>query len=159
MSNLGALQDEMQTETVEAVDVPSHRRRMPVEGVALLAIALGAVGQLIVKGALLVLAARHADPRIMTRLIEPGLGVFAGLSVYGIGTLFWLKAVSRAAISYLYPLSAGSYALVAIGGQWLFGETIHAGRWIGIAVITLGVAMLAGSQQEVRRDTADSIGG
>jgi drug/metabolite transporter (DMT)-like permease len=157
MSPPPALGEEPRLEAARTV-VFSANRRLPVEAIALISILLGAVGQLIVKGSLLALSARHTDPRFLLRFFEPALGVLAGLAVYAVGTLFWLKAVSRAPISYLYPLSASSYAVVALGGKLLYGENIQAGRWIGIAVITLGVAMLAGSQEGVRSGSVDSIG-
>ena len=128
------------------------RSKYAVEVIALTSILLGAAGQLVVKSSLLSLAIHTADLRSL-------FGILAGLAIYASGTVFWLKAVSRAAISYLYPLSACSYAVVAVGGRLLFGEHIHAGRWVGIAVITVGVAMLAGSRQEVRHDSVDSFRG
>jgi multidrug transporter EmrE-like cation transporter len=51
--------------------------------------------------------------------------------------------VARASISYLYPLSASSYVLVAMGGHFMFNEQIQPSRWLGIGVITLGVGLLA----------------
>ena len=133
------------------------RTKIPVEAIALASIFLGAIGQLTVKASLLAVSALHADPHIMLRVGAPALGLCTGLAIYGAGTLFWLKAVSKAAISYLYPLTASSYALVAIGGKWILGEHIRQGRWIGIAIIMFGVAMLAASGAGVRSDAADSI--
>jgi drug/metabolite transporter (DMT)-like permease len=120
------------------------RGRLRVEILVVASVAFGAVGQLVLKASLLLLSAHGTgvglatDPRL-----KCAAGVFLGLSIYAVGTLFWVKAVSRACISYLYPLSAGSYALVAVGGHLLFGEVIHPWRWAGIAVITLGVALMA----------------
>ena len=70
-------------------------------------------------------------------------GIAAGLAIYADRDLFWVRAVSRASISYLYPLSASSYALVALGGHLLFGEVMPPWRWFGIVVMSVGVAMLA----------------
>ena len=106
-------------------------------------ILLGAVAQLLLKGAIVQWNARHGAP---SGLLRPLAGVILGLVVYATGTLFWWRAVSRASISYLYPLSACSYALVAFGGRVFFGELISPGRWMGIGVICVGVALLALSQ-------------
>jgi drug/metabolite transporter (DMT)-like permease len=157
MSRSVALEKGIQPDSAYAGE--RRRSRVPVEAIALASILLGAIGQLIIKAALLALAANHGGPHPALHGMRPGFGVLAGLVVYGAGTLFWLKAVARAAISYLYPLSAFSYAVVAVGGKVLFGENIQTGRWVGIAVIMLGVAMLAGSQQGVRSDRVDSVRG
>ena len=115
-----------------------------VELLVLASVALGATGQLLLKASLLLLS-RPSSSRVV--YLAPqwacagGLGL--GLSVYAIGTWFWVRSVARASISYLYPLSACSYALVALGGHLLFGETVHAWRWAGIAVMTAGVALMA----------------
>jgi drug/metabolite transporter (DMT)-like permease len=115
-----------------------------VELMVLASVALGAVGQLLLKASLLLLSL-PSSARVL--YLAPrwacAAGVGLGLSVYAIGTWFWVRSVARASISYLYPLSACSYALVALGGHLLFGETVHAWRWAGIAVMTAGVALLA----------------
>ena len=123
---------------------PSAARSTRVELLVLASVALGAAGQLLLKASLLLVA----KPPILTMgadraQVACAAGVLAGLCIYAIGTIFWVRAVSRASISYLYPLSAGSYALVALGGHVLFGEVMPTWRWFGIAVMSVGVAMLA----------------
>lgn len=66
----------------------------------------------------------------------------AGLAIYGTGTLLWIYAVSQRSISFLYPLTALTYVMVALGGKFLFAENISSERWLGIGVVVLGVAML-----------------
>jgi drug/metabolite transporter (DMT)-like permease len=120
--------------------------RVRVELLVVISVVLGAAGQLMLKAALLLLSphpidtAATGDPRLMC-----AAGIVLGLCIYAVGTWFWIKAVSRAPISYLYPLSAGSYALVAICGHVLFGEIVHPWRWAGIALTTFGVALMAAS--------------
>lgn len=113
------------------------------ELLAIFSIMLGAAAQLILKGAMVLLGARHAGPQPRLSLLLPAAVMLLGCGIYAIGTWFWWKAVSRASISYLYPLTAGSYAVVALGGRFMFHEQIQTGRCIGIAVITLGVALMA----------------
>ena len=117
--------------------------RPRAEVLALASILLGAIAQLLLKDALLHWDGRHSNP---SGLVRPLAGVMLGLLVYATGTVFWWRAVSRASISYLYPLTASSYALVAFGGRLFFGEMISPGRWMGIGVICMGVALLAFSQ-------------
>ena len=111
---------------------------------AVISVVFGAVGQLIVKGALLFwngvpVSASPSDVTVAKAMI----GVVLGLVVYAAGTWFWVKAVARASISSLYPISACSYIAIAMGGRFLFKEDIQPARWAGIGVITLGVAMLS----------------
>jgi len=118
-------------------------RAVRVEFLVLSSVVLGAVGQLTLKAALLLL-----NPRLPTSggpgsRTQCAVGILIGLSIYALGTWFWIRAVSRASISYLYPLTACSYALVALGGHVLFGEVVHPWRWVGIAVMTIGVTLLA----------------
>jgi drug/metabolite transporter (DMT)-like permease len=75
--------------------------------------------------------------------LNPVAIVLLGLSMYGLGTLLWIQAVSLAEISYLYPLSAINYPLVALGGKLFFHEVVHRERWLGILVMTIGIAILA----------------
>lgn len=119
----------------------SHR----VELLVLASVAMGAAGQLLLKASLLLIA-NHAG--VFTKPssgaeVACAAGILLGLGIYAIGTWFWVRAVSRASISYLYPLSATSYAIVALGGHVLFGEVMPAWRWAGIAVMSVGVALLA----------------
>jgi drug/metabolite transporter (DMT)-like permease len=121
---------------------PSALSSMRPELLAAISVALGGIGQLVVKASLMLLntvssVALNADS------LKSITGILFGLAIYATGTWFWFRAVGRASISYLYPISASSYILVAMGGRFLFGESIQPIRWAGIAVITLGVAMLA----------------
>jgi len=117
---------------------------MRPEVLAVISVAFGAVGQLIVKASLLFWNGASASaPAHHGLLLKAFMGVLLGLLVYAGGTWFWVKAVARASISFLYPISACSYILVAMGARFLFNEDIQPARWAGIAVITVGVAMLS----------------
>jgi uncharacterized membrane protein len=108
------------------------------------AILLASCGHLLIKLGLVAALQGTAYPglldRILHYLLQPA--VAAGLAIYGLGTLLWISAVSRRNISFLYPLTALNYVLVSVGGMVLFGENISTGRWIGIAVVVAGVALL-----------------
>ncbi len=109
------------------------------EWCALGSVLLASAGQLMIKFGL----NRHAvDPAL-----PAAWPAALGLCIYGAGTLLWIAAVSRAAISYLFPFGALSYALVALGGAALLGERVSPGRWAGIAILTLGVGLLFGSRE------------
>lgn len=108
------------------------------------AIALSACGHLLIKHGLIGAAqsASAVNPlqMILHYLLIPA--VPAGLAIYGLGTLLWIRAVSRRNISFLYPLTAMNYVIVSVSAKFFFNETLSAGRCVGIAVVVLGVAML-----------------
>jgi len=60
----------------------------------------------------------------------------------------WIRAVASRNISFLYPLTALNYVIVTVGARIFFNERISFGRWTGITVVVLGVAMLHRSARE-----------
>lgn len=69
--------------------------------------------------------------------------VWLGLVCYGFGALLWLVVLSRLDLGYAYPLLAISYILIPLLAHFLLGETIPTLRWVGIAVIFIGVVIVA----------------
>lgn len=118
-----------------------HQAEWAVFGSILLAV----VGHLLIKfglNAVSKTAVFHLGliHRVLVYVLQPA--VFFGLATYALGTLLWVLAVSKREISYLFPLSAMNYVLVAIGGMVLFGEAIPVGRWLGILVVVAGVVLM-----------------
>jgi drug/metabolite transporter (DMT)-like permease len=52
-----------------------------------------------------------------------------------------LALLSRADLSFVLPVTASGYVLIAIAGRFWLGEHISPVRWLGIAAITLGVVL------------------
>jgi drug/metabolite transporter (DMT)-like permease len=119
----------------------AHQAEWAVFGAILFAVA----GHLLIKFGLNAVAKtavmnENLVHRLLRYVLQPA--VFFGLGIYAVGTLLWVLAVSKREISYLFPLSAMNYVLVAIGGMVLFGEAIPAGRWAGILVVVSGVVLM-----------------
>jgi uncharacterized membrane protein len=114
------------------------------------AIALAACGHLLIKAGLSSAAQSAATAtladKISIYLFHSALPF--GLAIYGIGTLLWIRAVASRNISFLYPLTALNYVIVTVGARIFFNERISLGRWTGIAIVVLGVAMLHRSARE-----------
>ncbi|MGQ9517612.1 MAG: EamA family transporter [Anaerolineae bacterium] len=72
--------------------------------------------------------------------------VLLGLAMYGVGAFIWLIVLSRANLSYAYPMIALTYVLVPLAA-WLFlnEPAIPPLRWAGMALIIIGVALVAQS--------------
>ena len=47
--------------------------------------------------------------------------------------------------SVVVPMFGLNYVLTALLSQWFLGEPVHAIRWIGIALVVSGVALIARS--------------
>lgn len=71
--------------------------------------------------------------------------VVGGLLLYVGGTFFWLVAMSRVQLSYLYPFASLSYVLLMVVAWGVFREQISPLRLIGALTICLGVILVARS--------------
>ena len=72
-------------------------------------------------------------------------GIFGGLVCYAISVVVWIVALSRVDVSIAYPMLSIGYVVNAALAWWLFGEQVSAQRWLGIAVIIIGVVLVARS--------------
>jgi len=64
-----------------------------------------------------------------------------GICVLVIWMLSDLALLSRADLSFVLPVTASAYVLVAIGGHFILHDHISWERWTGIALITLGAIL------------------
>ena len=71
--------------------------------------------------------------------------VILGLACYVGGLIFWLIALSRAPLSFVYPFAALTMAMVVLSSAVIFHETLTPLRLIGVAVIVTGVFVVARS--------------
>ncbi len=73
------------------------------------------------------------------------LHVLLGLVCYGLGFMVWLIVLSKAEVSYAYPLISLGYVFTAILARAMFGEAVGATRLAGIVVTCFGVFLIARS--------------
>lgn len=71
--------------------------------------------------------------------------VILGLACYVGGVVFWLIALSKADLSFVYPFATLSMALIVLSSAVIFGETLTTTRLLGIATIAAGVFLVARS--------------
>jgi drug/metabolite transporter (DMT)-like permease len=71
------------------------------------------------------------------------LPILAGLACYGISLIVWIIGLSRTDVTIAYPMLSLGYVVSAIGAWMFLGEVIPVQRLVAIAVIMLGVALLA----------------
>lgn len=65
----------------------------------------------------------------------------------GIGSLIaffvaYMLVLSWADYSYVQPASSFAYVVVALLAHFMLSETVHPLRWVGVAIICLGVLMV-----------------
>ena len=65
----------------------------------------------------------------------------AGVAILAIWMLSDLALLSRADLSFVLPVTASAYVLVAILGHFVLHDRISWERWIGILLITGGVVL------------------
>ena len=79
------------------------------------------------------------------QLLHAGLNILTSVSIWsGIASLItffvaYMLVLSWADYSFVQPASSLAYGIVALLGYLMLGERVSPLRWIGIAVICLGV--------------------
>ena len=73
--------------------------------------------------------------------------VAAGVLLLILWMLARMALLSWADLSYVLPVTAIGYVLVALEGVWFLGERITTRRWTGIALIVAGVALVGGATE------------
>jgi len=71
--------------------------------------------------------------------------VLGGLACYAVSVVVWLAALSRVEVSVAYPMLSLGFALNALLAWWLLGEAVTLQRIAGIAIIIVGVTLVARS--------------
>ena len=69
--------------------------------------------------------------------------ILAGLACYVLSVGVWLVALSRVEVSLAYPMLSLGYVVNAVAAYWLFGEALGPMRCAGIAIILVGVFVVA----------------
>jgi len=57
----------------------------------------------------------------------------------------WMLILKRTPLSFAFPATAVTYVSVLIGSYWLFDERIVPWRYLGIALIVIGISLLRDS--------------
>jgi multidrug transporter EmrE-like cation transporter len=65
-----------------------------------------------------------------------------GLGLYSLATACWVMCLAYLDLSYAYPFTGLTYALVLVSAWWFFGESLSVWRVTGISLIIIGVALI-----------------
>ena len=109
-------------------------------------ILLAVVGQLMMKRGMMLFGA-FPITQIISKLIPMFLNpwVFFGFVFFGLSSVFWLVVLSRLQLSLVYPMVSVAYVLVAFASLIFFKENVSLVRWLGIAIIMVGVFLISRS--------------
>jgi small multidrug resistance pump len=103
------------------------------------AIALNATGQLLLKRATL---ERATGAVFRDVFLSPWF--IAGAAAHGATMIVWLLALRKVPLTVAHPLTGAVFIIVPFASHLLWSEPLGPQRMIGIAVIALGIAVVAG---------------
>jgi len=115
----------------------------------LVCVILGVCGQLLLKHGM------SADPdrvdqasEVLPRLLKAAMNpvVLLGFLFYGVSAALWLIVLTRAELSYAYPLLSLGYVAVVFLSRIFFHEAVTTSRFIGTLVICVGVWLISRTQ-------------
>jgi uncharacterized membrane protein len=82
----------------------------------------------------------YAPSTIITIFLNPY--ILSGLAMYGLGTIFWLIALSKRDLSFVYPFIALTFIIVLTLSNVILKENIGVYRIIGTFIIILGLILI-----------------
>lgn len=92
----------------------------------------------------------HATPaagaRVLLRKLVASPWIALGIAVYVVEFVLWFAALSRAPLSFAFPVAALSYVGVVLASRVVLRERVSLRRWLGTAMIVAGVALVCGQQ-------------
>jgi uncharacterized membrane protein len=81
--------------------------------------------------------------------VNPSILLGVALETIFFGALLYL--LSQRDVSLIWPLTALGFVLTAVAAKFILREDIHWTRWIGVALIVIGAALVSYSEKMKRR--------
>ena len=88
---------------------------------------------------------KRFTPVSVLRFLGRGVRVkwlWIGIGLMAVAFFSLLALLSWANVSLVVPATAASYAVGALGAQFLLGEQVNRERWIGVIIVCIGVALV-----------------
>lgn len=148
------MNDAVSTEMTRTLATARHRRRTQL--LVLIAIATQVAGNVFLsEGMRRAGAILSASPLDYIRAINPW--TVAGVCMLAVWMVTDLALLSRADLSFVLPVIATSFVLIAIIGHFVLNERVSGVRWIGILVISLGVLLAETTPDRTTRRQGESL--
>jgi multidrug transporter EmrE-like cation transporter len=122
--------------------------KAPQLALVLTGVLLNAIAQLLLKagaGTLAGIELRPANAVLIAGRLISSVPILAGLGCYVLSVVLWILALARVEVSVAYPMLSLGYVVNALAAWWLFDENLGGARVAGIAVILVGVWLVARS--------------
>lgn len=84
----------------------------------------------------------HALIDFLTKMVT-SFTILGGMALYFFSAVTWLYLLTKLDVSFVQPILALTYVVTPVLAIFFLHEHIPAMRWIGIAVIILGVYLVA----------------
>jgi multidrug transporter EmrE-like cation transporter len=114
----------------------------------LLTVLLTVAGQLMVKRGMLQVGSSPEQLNLVPGFVYRAMtnpSVVIGMGCAVGAAISWTIAIARADLSFAYPFMALSIVLVLALSGLLFDEVVSFQRWIGVAVVCLGLVLASRS--------------
>lgn len=87
-----------------------------------------------------------ADPPVRSFLhrVMHSRWIALGVVVYALEFVLWFAALSRTRLSVAVPFAALGYVGVVLASRCVLHERVSPRRWLGVATIVVGVALVTG---------------
>jgi drug/metabolite transporter (DMT)-like permease len=85
------------------------------------------------------------SPRSLLRVMAGAFScgtMWTGIGLMTLSFFALLALLSWRNVSFVVPATALNYALGALGGRYLLGERVSRMRWLGVALVCLGVVFV-----------------
>lgn len=82
----------------------------------------------------------YAPSTIITTFLNPY--ILSGFAMYGLAAVFWLIALSKKDLSFVYPFIALTFIIVLMLSSVILKENIGIYRIIGTFIIILGLLLI-----------------
>ena len=70
-------------------------------------------------------------------------GILLGLFCHAVGLIFWIVALSQAALNVVFVLGSMQYILILIASRIFLAERIDGRRFLGTLLIAIGITLVA----------------
>jgi drug/metabolite transporter (DMT)-like permease len=100
-----------------------------------------AFGQILFKKSGLLIQA-HPEYSLIKKYVL-NYWLISGVSLFVIATFIWVKILSIAKLSTVYPMQSFAYILVAVASYFIFGEKLSFISITGIGFIMLGIFLIS----------------
>lgn len=113
----------------------------------LVIVAMGSTGQVFIKKGVSstggIKLEELLSAKLFSTVFEPN--ILIGIILYAAASMLWLVVLSKAELSFAYPLIALGYVVTAFLATIYFRENITLIRWFGILLILGGVFLVSRS--------------